>query len=254
MPVEMKTMDAGRINIAGQEVAYRLRPRPGQGGLRVRVGLGGVEVLHPITRPRDEIESFLQANGAWLLAQVDRLSRLAAVRRVTPMPVGEILVRGIPTPVEVESLPRRARSNQVRWNEQGLVIVRGRQAEVTPARTLENWLRRQARTEIAPRVRAYADKLGVVPGRLYIMDQQTKWGNCSSLGNLSFNWRIVMAPELVLDYLVAHEVTHLAVPDHSHKFWLTLQSVCPESERARQWLSAHGHHLLVRLPNVITTA
>ncbi len=86
------------------------------------------------------------------------------------------------------------------------------------------------------------------------MDQQTKWGNCSSLGNLSFNWRIIMAPDSVLGYLVAHEVVHLAVPDHSHKFWLTLQSLCPNAERARQWLSANSHRLLVPLPEVLAAA
>jgi len=68
--------------------------------------------------------------------------------------------------------------------------------------------------------------------------------NCSSLRNLSFNWRLIMAPGIVLRYHVAHEAPHLAVPDHSRKFWLTVQSICPETERAKQWLSAHGHRLL----------
>jgi predicted metal-dependent hydrolase len=72
------------------------------------------------------------------------------------------------------------------------------------------------------------------------MDQRTKWGNCSAQGNLSFNWRLVMAPEFVLRYIVTHEMVHLAVPDHSRKFWLTVQSLCPETERARQWLVANG--------------
>ncbi|MET0649738.1 MAG: M48 family metallopeptidase [Pyrinomonadaceae bacterium] len=64
------------------------------------------------------------------------------------------------------------------------------------------------------------------------------------LRTLSFNWRLIMAPAHVLKYLVAHEAAHLAVPDHSRKFWLTVQSVCPETERAKQWLSRHGHSLL----------
>ena len=62
--------------------------------------------------------------------------------------------------------------------------------------------------------------------------------------NSPFKWRLIMAPGYVLRYLVAHEATHLAVPDHSRKFWLTVQSVCPETERAKQWLSRHGHKLL----------
>jgi predicted metal-dependent hydrolase len=79
------------------------------------------------------------------------------------------------------------------------------------------------------------------------MGQRTKWGSCSRLQNLSFNWRLIMAPEFVLRYLVTHEAVHLAIPDHSHEFWLTVRSLCPESERATQWLSANGHRLLVDL-------
>jgi predicted metal-dependent hydrolase len=79
------------------------------------------------------------------------------------------------------------------------------------------------------------------------MGQRTKWGNCSGLGNLSFNWRLILAPEFVLRYLVTHEVVHLAVPDHSQRFWLTVQSLCPSSEMARRWLSANGERLMVEL-------
>ena len=82
------------------------------------------------------------------------------------------------------------------------------------------------------------------------MGQRTKWGNCSALQNLSFNWRLIMAPAFVLRYLVTHEAVHLAIPDHSQKFWLTVRSLCPESERARQWLCASGHRLLVDLNEV----
>ena len=77
------------------------------------------------------------------------------------------------------------------------------------------------------------------------MDQRTRWGSCSSRQNLSFNWRLIMAPEFVLRYLVTHEVVHLAIPDHSKRFWLTVQSLCPETERARQWLCANGGRLYV---------
>ncbi len=79
------------------------------------------------------------------------------------------------------------------------------------------------------------------------MDQRTKWGNCSPLQNLSFNWRLIMAPDFVLRYLVTHEAVHLAVPDHSKRFWLTVQSLCPEMERAKQWLCANSPKLLMEL-------
>jgi predicted metal-dependent hydrolase len=76
------------------------------------------------------------------------------------------------------------------------------------------------------------------------MDQRTKWGNCSRRGNLSFSWRLIMAPDDVLRYMVTHEMVHLAIPDHSQRFWLTVQSLCPDSERARQWLVANAERLM----------
>ena len=82
------------------------------------------------------------------------------------------------------------------------------------------------------------------------MDQRTKWANCSRLRNLSFSWRIIMAPESVLRYLVAHEVVHLAVPDHSQRFWLTVQSICSDAEQSRQWLVANGSRLMLNLNDV----
>src|SRR5580704_3990355 len=82
------------------------------------------------------------------------------------------------------------------------------------------------------------------------MEQRTKWGNCSAVRNLSFNWRLILAPDFVLRYLVTQEAVHLAVPEHSAKFWLTVQSLCPEAERAKQWLSANGLRLAVKLASI----
>jgi predicted metal-dependent hydrolase len=91
------------------------------------------------------------------------------------------------------------------------------------------------------------------PRRVYVMEQRTKWGNCSAVRNLSFNWRLILAPDFVLRYLVTHEAVHLAVPDHSAKFWLTVQSLCPETERAKQWLSANGRKLAIGLDDICET-
>src|SRR5207244_13592958 len=123
----------------------------------------------------------------------------------------------------------------------------GRSSPIDPARSLENWHRRQARREIARHTRPVAARLKQPPNKVFVMGKRTKCGNCSALRNLSFNWRLVLAPEFVLRYLVAHEAVHLAVPDHSHRFWLTVQSLCPEAERARQWLCANAHQLMADL-------
>ena len=81
-------------------------------------------------------------------------------------------------------------------------------------------------------------------GRVYVMGRRTKLGNCSALRNLSFNWRLVMAPPYILEYVVVHEAVHLAIPDHSQKFWLTVRSHCPAAEKARPWLRQHQQLLM----------
>jgi predicted metal-dependent hydrolase len=121
----------------------------------------------------------------------------------------------------------------------------------SPGRSLENWLRKQARDRIDQHIDAVAMRVKTSPRRVYVMGQRTKWGNCSALGNLSFNWRLVMAPHYVLRYVVTHEMVHLKVPDHSQRFWLTVQSLCKESDRARQWLVANGERLMTALDRAL---
>jgi predicted metal-dependent hydrolase len=254
MRTETNRPRSGRITLDGRAVDYRVRRADGKSRLRIRVGVGGVEILQPSSHDPDDVEAFVRDHGEWVLNQLDRTSQLRHALRVNQTSIGEILVRGTPTHVEVDETPRWRGSNRVLPRPDGLVIVRGRGATLTPAKTLENWLRRQARVLIEPLVDMYADRLAVTPGRIYVMNQRTKWGNCSRLRNLSFNWRIVMAPDEVLRYIVAHETTHLAVPDHSQKFWLTVQSICTESERARQWLVANGQRLLIDLDELVEHA
>ncbi len=164
---------------------------------------------------------------------------------------GEILYRGEPTSVRVIESDTLVGAARVRLTDNNIVILRGTSSKVPPERTLENWLRKEARQAIEAELSIITRRLNRTPNRVYLMGQRTKWGNCSRLGNLSFNWRLILAPDFVLRYLVAHEAAHLAVPDHSKQFWLTAQSLCPETERARQWLCANGHRLFVELGAVV---
>ena len=82
-------------------------------------------------------------------------------------------------------------------------------------------------------------------GRVYIMNQRTRWGGCSSRRNLSFTWRLVMAPPAVLDYLAVHELAHLAEPNHSMRFWLIVRSHCSDFQRHRRWLRENEWRLQI---------
>lgn len=241
----MKTVILSSIHLAGRQVDYRLIHSKAAKRLRVRVGPAGVEVVQPAAQRAGAVEAFLRANDQWIIAQLERIERLYPVRRPSLNEGGEILYRGAPTPVQVMDHAHRQGPAKVVFEQDRLVIIRGRESRIAPAKTLENWLRKQARTAIEQRVAVVAGQLQRTPRTIYIMDQRTRWGSCSSRQNLSFNWRLIMAPDFVLHYLVTHEVVHLAVPDHSKRFWLTVQSLCPDTERARQWLCANGAKLYV---------
>ena len=89
----------------------------------------------------------------------------------------------------------------------------------------------------------YARIMGVSYGRIAIREQKTRWGSCSSKGNLNFNWRLILAPEEVLDYVVVHELAHRREMNHSKAFYAIVESVLPDYRQARRWLREHGYSL-----------
>ena len=247
----MKAVTQRRIVLRGSQVNYNVVASKGARQTRVRVGPGGVEVVRPVSANDEDVSAFLRRNESWLLAQLDRVASFGALRRPVRRQSGDILYRGESTPVRVEFVDTNARGNRVAWREGEIVVRRGPETQTPAARGLENWLRGQARSAIAGYLPVVTARIGQEPARVYVMGQRTKWGNCSSRRNLSFNWRLILAPDFVLHYLVAHEVVHLVVPDHSVKFWLTVQSICPDMERAKQWLSRHHAELTVSLASVM---
>jgi predicted metal-dependent hydrolase len=108
--------------------------------------------------------------------------------------------------------------------------------------------RRAARELVRMLVDDEAPELGVEVARITIRAQRTRWGSCSATGTLSFNWRLVLAPLEVLDYVVVHELCHIRVPDHSRRFWRLVESRRPEWRRQRDWLTVHGPELLAFRP------
>jgi predicted metal-dependent hydrolase len=247
----MKVVEERQIHLCGRRITYRLRSSTSARKLRVRVGPNGIEVVQPQGRNSADVSVFLTQSQKWITAQLQRVERMRGIRLTERRSVGEIPFLGKLTKVRVETTKTRARGNRVELVGQEIVVRRGAASRTPIAKGLENWLRKQARIEVAKHLKVVTARLRHHPRQVYIMGQRTKWGNCSRKTNLSFNWRLVLAPEFVLRYLVTHEAVHLAIPDHSAKFWLTVQSYCRETERAKQWLSANGHRLAIDLNQIV---
>ena len=110
---------------------------------------------------------------------------------------------------------------------------------------LERWYRSAARQEIVPRLDRACALAGTAYAGLTIRGQRTRWASCSPTGTMSFNWRLMLAPAAVLDYVVWHEVCHLEVMDHSPRFWALLAARCPGYRQHVQWLRRHGATLIL---------
>lgn len=227
------------LPLCGREIVCHLTRSAVAKKVRLKVTLGGLEIVVPEGRQPEDGFAFLRENEKWAAMELERSKRRQAIRRPVKKQSGNILFRGEYIPVRVVHVEAWRGQNRVRLERGAVTIHCSPRNRTTLARSLENWLRSQAREQITMSLALITARIRREPNRVYVMGQRTKWGNCSALGNLSFNWRLIMAPEYVLRYMVIHEAVHLSIPDHSRKFWLTVQSVCKETDRARQWLVAN---------------
>lgn len=109
---------------------------------------------------------------------------------------------------------------------------------------LEKALRKEARNLIEEKVEKYSGKISESHDKIFIRDQQTRWGSCSSKGNLNFNWRLILGPEHVLDYVVVHELVHLEEKNHDEKFWSRVREIYPDYKKSNRWLAEESSKLV----------
>jgi predicted metal-dependent hydrolase len=216
------------------EIAYRVRRSERARRIRVTVDTTrGVEVVLPRRAPEREAASAIRELRPWIERRVRELERAQAV----------VAERGETVPYLGQALQLVAEPGRQRVHRRGdeLLVPAGGERAVA----LERWYRSAARAEIAPRLDSACSAAGSSYAKLTIRGQRTRWASCSSRGVMSFNWRLLLAPEPVLEYVVWHEVCHLEVMDHSSRFWKLLGQRCPQYRDHARWLRRHGATLVL---------
>lgn len=170
---------------------------------------------------------FLHDRKDWLDAALSDSARPTLVGPGTQLPI-----EGIPHRIETA----RIRSPKV---TDGALLV----PEARPAAAAMAFLKLRARDRLAERVALHARAIGRTAGSLTLRDTRSRWGSCTARGDLMFNWRLIMAPPAILDYVAAHEVAHLAHMDHSPRFWAKVAQIYPDHAAARRWLKHEGSAL-----------
>jgi hypothetical protein len=214
-------------------IPYTVRRSPRARRVRVSVHAHtGVEVVLPARAPERAAAAAVRELRPWIEGRLDEARETLAViaaRAGTVPYLGRALTL----------VPQPGRTRVHRDGERLLVPA----GDARPA--LERYYRRAARSEIEPRLDRSASIAGLSYKDLTIRGQRTRWASCSTSGRMSFNWRLLLAPERVLEYVVWHEVCHLEILDHSPRFWTMLERHWPGYREDRRWLSRHGATLVL---------
>lgn len=254
-----------RIELAGVPTGYTFMRVPRRRHLHIVVDDDGqVQVRAPWRCTGREADTALHEHGSWVIARIERARERR--RRRTPLRSGvelplldEALTLRVRLDAQMDLLPApwpraplaRARDDPVRAGK-GRVQRRGRNLHVrlytlrddALRDLLKAWFRGQAERVLPGRLRALAVQLGVRPTRVTIRAQRTRWGSCSARGAISLNWRLLLLPSELADYVLVHELCHLRHLDHSPRFWNMVRGLMPDVDERR----ARIHEMQASLP------
>jgi predicted metal-dependent hydrolase len=196
--------------------------------LRVDERNGEVRLVLPRFVSQAEGLAFARQKAPWIVRQI------AALPPRVPFAPGAL----VPYLGRLRRIRHDATGRGTVLVEDGEIVVAGEERFL--ARRLTDWLRRTARRTLAERATRLACRLDKRVTSVRIRDTRSRWASCSSDGLMSFSWRLMLAPEDVIDYVVAHEVAHLVELNHGPRFWRLVSDLCPDHRTARRWLKDNG--------------
>lgn len=220
-------------NLDGLDVALTLRhnPRAKRISLKLNRAGNGLILVFPRKADRAQALEFLDRQSQWATQHLDRIP--APVR----FDVG-VVIPYLGVDYEICHDPNKRFG--VTFSD-GKIWIAGPPEHLE--RRLRDYIKKQAKIEITKLAISKADRLDKKLGRITIRDQRTRWGSCASSGNLSFSWRLMLAPATILDYVVGHEVAHLVEMNHSKAFWDVVDKVVENPQKSRRWLKENGSTL-----------
>lgn len=248
MATTVERSDAVRLGTVDAPYVFKRVPRRRHVHILVN-DEGTLEVRAPWRFSLQRAREALQENAEWVLKSLDTVKeKLAGRPRLvtgTRLPLLDGSLRLEVRPRAQIDMFECARPSRGRAERRGTVLrvdtVSLGEAELRAL--IERWYRREAATHLAGRIEHYAPRLGVRPSRVSIRGQRSRWGSCSGRGTVSLNWRLMMVPSALADYVVVHELCHLRHMDHSPRFWAMVASAIPDCRQRRHSLNALQGHL-----------
>ncbi|HXC55585.1 MAG TPA: SprT family zinc-dependent metalloprotease [Rhizomicrobium sp.] len=217
-----------RIDGRAVEVTMRLNPRARRLIVKVHPSTGEISVIAPSQRALDRALDFAQGEAPWIARQLARV------------PTRIVLAPGQRIPfLGREHLIVKSGSGPTAHDAEACVIRVGGRDEHAPRR-LTDFLKREARRVLEARSHAFAARIDAKVRRVTVRDTASRWGSCSANKSISYCWRLILAPEFVTDYVVAHEVAHLREMNHGPRFWRLVRTLVDDIESPQLWLKKNG--------------
>ena len=240
MPAQFTHPHANRSTRLDQaHVAYEFK-RSRRRTIGMQVGLDGLEVSAPRWVPLAEVEAALQEKASWIvrkLYEMQERNRQLEARRIVWS--DGVVLPYLGEALQVELDPTASNLGLVDSSGKRMLLV-GLRKDAAPEQIrdrVQAWLMRQAKIVFSERLHHYAPRLGVQWTRLSLSSAGTRWGSANANGAIRLNWRLIHLQLRVIDYVVAHELSHLRVMDHSPRFWNTVGSVVPDYSTLRKELN-----------------
>ncbi|MFD2171025.1 M48 family metallopeptidase [Tumebacillus lipolyticus] len=234
------------IKYGTTSIDYRIRYSPSKKEVTISIDwITGVSVVVPENIDQERIQSALQRKAPWILR------KLVELREIKSLSTHHEFISG-------EKFPYLGRQYRLKViaaediSDVSLAFQNGRFIASVPRLSTPAWRQERLRVafrdwyithgynKVQQRIKRFAPRLGVNPSKIVIKEQQARWGSCTKNGTININWRILMAPMRIVDYVIVHELGHMIHPDHSSDFWTVVASIMPDYDQRKDWLRVHG--------------
>lgn len=240
------TTPTHEVGFGGELIRFAIERTARRKTVSVAVGYDGVRVLAPSDMEEAHVIAIIRKKGPWVLR------KLAAYRELGGAPLEREFVGGetfhyLGRAYRLRIIPD-AGAVTTRITARGATLIAPllpdmpaiiRRATVRSA--LRHWYRDKAKERFPERAKVIAETLGVTQPPVHVVDQSKRWGSCDTRGRIRLNWRLIMAPMPLVDYVIAHEACHVLEHNHSRRFWRSLETIMPDYENRVRQLDRMGH-------------
>jgi len=238
----------GQLSLGNKTITYEERHSLRAIRLSITVAKGKVQVTIPAGASQEQVSRFLEAKKPWIFKHMERHEIRESIPQRSFVEGERLPYMGRELLLQTQGQP--GKYTTIKLEEHNICVYL---AEDIPKSTWEEVVRdaviftyqQQAKKIFAMKLDYYAKIMGLKYNQLRIKEQRTKWGSCSRQGNINLNWRVIMAPEEVIDYLILHELAHLKHMNHSKEYWHYVASFMSDYKTWQKWLKEKGRSLII---------